>query len=404
MSKFSNVGKGRDLNLQNLLCEEAITMVNDWQGFGLALGVNKHELERIDEECRGKIKACRREMLSERIKSTPLLTWEIVRVALDDIEMSKENFEKEGTKFQQAIVQLENSIPKMKASDQRIDREKQKLEMSLSAEQKEWQNTQDDWKSEDEKWERERESRGRIKAALHANPISQLVKEVLHENGCDEALNKLQTQAYLSSVIQKKQTRRSKELRSRYKTTKDHKKQVQKLRKEYVEWQNLVDQRIVTYEKLLYLMKQLGASEEKVQALKKQLVDLKDTFEKLTSAENEIDRVLKNRKRSITDCERDLQLFLESFEAVLGETQNSQRLQMLKAGTAVIVGSVSGAAVGSAAGTAVLPVFGTAVGAGVGAVYAMWKGWFAEDKILRDFKHSSISAQNELKELRRMGF
>ena len=50
------------LELRNILNAPAVVRTNDWKDVGFQLGVEEHELERIDIECRGKINKCKREM------------------------------------------------------------------------------------------------------------------------------------------------------------------------------------------------------------------------------------------------------------------------------------------------------------------------------------------------------
>lgn len=407
-TRYSHVGQGKHLSLNNLVREEAIVRINDWEDFGLALGVEPYILDRIKKDYRG-VKECRREMLKERLNNCILpLTWDIVRDALDSIEisqpMSKADVQTEGERFQLAINQLKKSIPKMNASDRRIRREKLKLEEKLSEERKEWQDTQDYWKSVDDEWERERASRNRIEAALRAiGSNSQLVNEVLRENGCREALSNFEARYYLRSAKCKKQIYRSQQLRERYKTTEDHQQQVQQLTKEFDEWQELVDERIVTYKDLLELMEQLGVSHENIQALKEQLRELEDRLIEYNSASEKFKKALERRNQSIAKCAEDIQSFQKSFEVIF--TNEGIIPDELKAGGAMLVGTATGATAGTAIGTAVFPVVGTVVGAGVGAAYAVWKGWFSVNStILQDFKCTRDSAQQELDELRRMRF
>lgn len=149
--------------------------------------------------------------------------------------------------------------------------------------------------------------------------------------------------------------------------------------------------------------------------------ELEKRLKEYKSAAMEFKRVLERREESITECKQEIQLFLESFPAVIEEMQQRfakegkydpamplriLKAHLIKAGTAVFVGTVAGTTVGSVIGTTVFPVVGTVVGAGVGAAYAIWKSWFSEappvqldertSRILQNLKLNAVNAQDEL--------
>ena len=61
----------------------------DWKGLGLKLGIYYNTLEEIDEEQRGRIKKCRREMLAAWLRgedNAKKQTWSTLANAVDNID------------------------------------------------------------------------------------------------------------------------------------------------------------------------------------------------------------------------------------------------------------------------------------------------------------------------------
>ena len=69
-------------NLVNILNAPAVVKTNNWEDVGLELGVEEHELKRIEIECQGKINECKKEMFRHWLRHHPHPSWEKVSHAL----------------------------------------------------------------------------------------------------------------------------------------------------------------------------------------------------------------------------------------------------------------------------------------------------------------------------------
>lgn len=76
------IPRDEPLNLRNILNAPAVVRINNWKDLGLELRVEEYELERIDRECRGIIKECKREMFNHWLKNNPHPSWVAVRRAV----------------------------------------------------------------------------------------------------------------------------------------------------------------------------------------------------------------------------------------------------------------------------------------------------------------------------------
>lgn len=85
----SSAGEGdgipwdKPLNLVNILNVPAVVRTNSWEDVGLELGVEKHVLDRIERNCRGRTNDCKREMFDYWLKNDFQPSWEKVSRAVN---------------------------------------------------------------------------------------------------------------------------------------------------------------------------------------------------------------------------------------------------------------------------------------------------------------------------------
>ena len=119
---------GEELNLRNLINAPAIVKVVDWKDASLELGVEKHELEKIDRECHSRINDCMRDMFSYLLDNALELTWEEVNCAVRTVterqtrQEKQKTMEEEERNARQVLDQLPKSLHQFNITNGEIER------------------------------------------------------------------------------------------------------------------------------------------------------------------------------------------------------------------------------------------------------------------------------------------
>ena len=93
------------LNLVNILNAPAVVRTNYWEDVGLELGVEKHVLDRIDKDYRGRTNDCKREMFDYWLRNGLHNSWEKVSRAVNTVRRRLD-----GTSHQLSSTQASTTV------------------------------------------------------------------------------------------------------------------------------------------------------------------------------------------------------------------------------------------------------------------------------------------------------
>ena len=113
------------LELRNILNASAVVKITKWKDVGLELGVEKHVLEIIDQDCRGITNDCKREMFSHWLENDCQPSWDKVNRAVNLVRNRLE----EGSRLEEIIKSLKSDVNSLGRFD---EAEKQDLIRQLT--------------------------------------------------------------------------------------------------------------------------------------------------------------------------------------------------------------------------------------------------------------------------------
>ena len=429
-------GSSNSPKLVDILNLPAVVKTINWKEVGLELGVEKHELDRIDRDCPGQTNDCKREMFSHWLNNNLHKSLEDVNAAVMKANKRLEGahvrnrkcIRDEGNKAINAIKQVKESLETMDDMNWDIIRNQIKLENKLKEQKKNWKSFQIQCTKEDTQWNEGEPGRKQIKEALKAEKIqeSQFVKHFLREKGLSDNLSDEEVKCYLRNELLAKEIARSKQIWPRHQKAQKYHKKLEDLVRKTRKWEELVEERATqVYPKIVASLKELGVKEETFQALEQQLKKLKNTLEECRKAVEDFEQALREGENDMQKCEDQLREFSASFSEVVKGTEEFLKWledslgkiekgvgDMLKGSlTGGLVGGVTAAGVGAGAGT-VVPVFGTIVGAVIGGVLGVVSGMNDDKKSrqeiedrkrrLQNCKDTEEQAKHEIEELQKM--
>lgn len=369
-----------DVTLVNILSASAVLKINYWKDLGLELGIERHVLEKIDLEWRGKINDCKSDMFDHWLKNDHRPSWKKVSDAVErtrkrlegahEREESRKHILNEERKALQAISQLKESLETMDDTNMEIVDNQRKVAEELKEQKGRWESFQSRWRKEDREWDRGEERRRKKKEALEAHDLqeSQFVKEFLREKGFPDNLSDQEVECYLRKDILEEEVTRSKQMRSRNHEARNHHEELQKLLGEADRLKKQVEKRVTkVYTRILKSLEELGMQPKNLRDLERQLTELESTLKKCGKALEDCNQTLREGETSLEDCENQLRMFTESFGEVVGGMQNvSEKLEKKVEQMERYIARIIFGATGAILGTIAFPIVGTVIGAVVG--------------------------------------
>ena len=397
---------GTPLELRYLV--KALINVPEWYELGLRLGIDKHDLKRINQDNRKETERCKSAMLSEWLNNGLDHSWEKLDTAAKAVtgrsndkrrrDEEEERQQEEVRKTLEAVRRIEKSIKRMNVLVDECAEEKSKLIKKLDMRKKKWEDFQSKWRDEEKEWKRQESQRQRIKEAITAGNFraSGFVCDYLVKKGVPQHVSKEAVECCLRIDVLHQEMVRAKQLLTRQKHIKNHQRALTHIQQDYERWlKQLEDHRQMLK---LDSLEQMGLKTEKINELRKHLKELGHALSENKSALEFCDRALEETqdqkliwefckflgsfKQSIKKLEQSSRALTEHITSLKeSQSQLERKTIDLEKAVKVAAGATVGAVIGGAAvegatigaaGGLVGIVVGALVGIGAGAI--MFRG------------------------------
>ena len=373
-----------ELNLKNLINAPAIVKISyDWKAVGVQLGVEMHDLKRIEREQHYRVNDCMMETLNYWLDNGRRKSWAEVNHAVKTVkqgnliieqEECRASLEEKQSAAVNAVTQLQTSLPEMSVTDGKIIHEQTKLAEELEKQKRTWKSHQARWNKEDREWEGKAVSRWQAEDMVARS--RQLILSFQQAQTCYRELQQLLNQ------------------------TKG--------------WKGLIEERIQVYRSILEELNHLGLEQEKLDTLESQLEKLTNTLREYELENKKCDRAVREGIEYLKERRNRSWGFVKSLGNTCKGLQHDID-QMEQEISRLNEAPITGAIVGGVAGT-VVPVAGNIIGAAVG--YAVGLAWMSapqreklsklqkslanKKRMMRNLEETEEHAKQELNELEKL--
>ena len=294
------------LDLAELLSDPIIRDCYLWKEVGLELGIQKSKLDVIAKDHPNQTEECKMEMLDTWLKNDEKASSEDLHQAIKRVNERHMRVEhRRCTKDEEkraldAVNYVKVLLKQWEERNKEIAADHKGFQEELERE-KQWLSIASEWREDNDEWQQGEDAitRANIERVLQEGgnfKRSSFVKEFIRNRNIQFSFLKNQgVEGLLRQSLMEIDISRSTTLLDRFGKMKRHYRRLQHLQEEIIQSKNLIDERLLAYDKIKQGLEKLGIKQSKLEELNKQLKVLKRTAEDCIKTKDHFDNTVFSR-------------------------------------------------------------------------------------------------------------